>query len=199
MYLCHTFCELGATPLSEGLDDIHEFLVTHPSEVVVVVNQDYVTPEDFVKAVGDAGLARYAFTPPEGDDWPTLRQMIDDDHRLVLLAENHAGAAPWYQLAYDRLVEETPFHFPSAAALNSPSARAASCEPNRGPESAPLFLINHWVARTRSPGRATRPRSTPTSRCSRGRGSASASAITCPICWPSTSTRRATSSVSWTP
>ncbi|MGZ4271429.1 MAG: hypothetical protein ACXVSX_19740, partial [Solirubrobacteraceae bacterium] len=23
MYLCHTFCELGATPLSEGLDDIH--------------------------------------------------------------------------------------------------------------------------------------------------------------------------------
>ena len=146
MYLCHTFCELGATPLSEGLDDIHEFLVTHPSEVVVVVNQDYVTPEDFVEAVGDAGLARYAFTPPEGDDWPTLRQMIDDDHRLVLLAENHAGAAPWYQLAYDRLMEETPFHFPSAAALNSPSARAASCEPNRGPESAPLFLINHWVS-----------------------------------------------------
>ena len=146
MYLCHTFCELGATPLSEGLDDIHRFLVTHPSEVVVVVNQDYVTPEDFVKAVGAAGLARYAFTPPEGDDWPTLRQMIDDDHRLVLLAENHAGAAPWYQLAYDRLVEETPFHFPSAAVLNSPSARAASCEPNRGPESAPLFLINHWVS-----------------------------------------------------
>ena len=27
--------------------------------------------------------------------------MIDDDHRLVLLAENHAGAAPWYQLAYE--------------------------------------------------------------------------------------------------
>ncbi len=23
MYLCHSFCELGATPLADGLDDIH--------------------------------------------------------------------------------------------------------------------------------------------------------------------------------
>ncbi len=49
MYLCHTFCELGATPLGDVLDDIHDFLVTHPDEVVVVINQDYVTPEDFVE------------------------------------------------------------------------------------------------------------------------------------------------------
>ena len=37
--------------------------------------------------------------------------MIDCDQRLVLLAENHAGAAPWYQLAYKRLTEETPYTF----------------------------------------------------------------------------------------
>jgi hypothetical protein len=49
MYLCHTFCELGATPLQDGLKDIHDFLVTHPSEVMVVINQDYVTPADFVQ------------------------------------------------------------------------------------------------------------------------------------------------------
>jgi hypothetical protein len=146
IYLCHTFCELGATPLSSGLKDIHDFLVNHPSEIVVVVNQDYVTPEDFVKAVGDAGLTRYTFTPPDDGDWPTLRQMIDADQRLVMLAENHAGAAPWYQLAYKRLTEETPYTFGSASLLTSPSKLAASCEPNRGPEHAPLFLINHWVS-----------------------------------------------------
>ena len=69
MYLCHTFCELGATPLADGLRDVHDFLVTHPAEVVVIVNQDYVTPADFVGAVRDAGLARYAFagsTPAAG-------------------------------------------------------------------------------------------------------------------------------------
>ena len=56
MYLCHTFCELGATPLEDGLKDIHDFLATHPAEVVVMVNQDYVTPADFVEAIDDADL-----------------------------------------------------------------------------------------------------------------------------------------------
>jgi hypothetical protein len=151
MYLCHTLCELGATPLSTGLDEIHDFLVTHPGEVVVVVNQDYVTPADFVKAVGDAGLARYALTPPEGDDWPTLREMIEADHRLVLLAENHAGAAPWYQPAYTRLTEETPYTFPRPSLLTTKADLPASCEPNRGPKVAPLFLINHWVSTDPTP------------------------------------------------
>ena len=27
--------------------------------------------------------------------------MVEANQRLVLLAENHAGAAPWYRLAYD--------------------------------------------------------------------------------------------------
>ena len=68
--------------------------------------------------------------------------MIESDHRLVLMAENHAGAAPWYQLAYERLTQETPFHFDSAAAL---LAAGTICPPNRGPATAPLFLLNHWV------------------------------------------------------
>ena len=141
MYLCHSFCELGATPLADGLDDIHQFLVTHPGEVVVVVNQDYVTPADFVKAIGDAGLTRYAATLGPGP-LPTLRSMVDSGRRLVLLAENHAGAASWYQLAYESLLQETPFHFDSAAQL---LAAGNVCPPNRGPASAPLFLLNHWV------------------------------------------------------
>ena len=145
MYLCHTFCELGATPLGTGLKDIHDFLATHPAEVVVMVNQDYVKPADFVEAIDDAGLTPYAFTPPSGSEWPTLREMIEDGRRLVMLAENRAGAAPWYQLAYKRLTEETPFDFGSAEALIGAAGLEAGCRPNRGPARAPLFLINHWV------------------------------------------------------
>ena len=145
MYLCHTFCELGATPLADGLQDIHAFLVTHPGDVVVVVNQDYVTPADFVAAVDDAGLSSYVFTPPSGSDWPTLREMIGSGRRLIILAENEAGAAPWYQPAYARLVEETPYTF-KPGFLTKPANLPASCKPNRGPKRAPLFLINHWVS-----------------------------------------------------
>jgi hypothetical protein len=146
MYLCHTLCEIGSTPLPDALTEIHDFLATHPDNVIVVVNQDYLTPADFVKAVGDAGLTPYVFTPPSGSTWPTLREMIDDSHQLVFLAENHAGAAPWYQLAYKSLLQETPYEFKKASVLTSPAGRDATCGPNRGPNTAPLFLMNNWVA-----------------------------------------------------
>ena len=43
----------------------------------MIVNKDYVTPEDWVGANRDAGLERYAFSPPASGPWPTLRRMID--------------------------------------------------------------------------------------------------------------------------
>jgi hypothetical protein len=46
MYLCHSFRELGGTPLGSVLDDIRDFLVSHPHDVLVIINQDYVTPQD---------------------------------------------------------------------------------------------------------------------------------------------------------
>jgi hypothetical protein len=72
--------------------------------------------------------------------------MIDSNQRVVFLAENHAGAAPWYHPAYDGITMETPFSFSGPAALTDPSKVAASCRPNRGPaEGAPLFLLNNWI------------------------------------------------------
>jgi hypothetical protein len=144
MYLCHTFCELGATSLESVLEDVHAFLVTHPDDILVVINQDYVTPADFVKAVDAADLGGLAYRGPF-DDFPTLREMIDSGQRVVFLAENHAGAAPWYQLAYGRITMETPFGFSRPDQLTAPANLATSCRQNRGPAEAPVFLVNHWI------------------------------------------------------
>jgi hypothetical protein len=105
-----------------------------------------VTPADLVGAVNDAGLGDFVSDAGADGDWPTLREMIDSGRRLVFLAENHAGAAPWYRLAYKSLTEETPFSFGRVALLNDPANVAASCRPNRGPKRAPLFLVNHWIS-----------------------------------------------------
>jgi hypothetical protein len=110
-----------------------------------VINQDYVTPADFVAAVQSAGLADLAYRGPTSGAWPTLREMIDSGQRVVFLAENEAGAAPWYHLVYDRITAETPYAFSRPAQLTTPSALPASCAENRGPADAPLFLVNHWV------------------------------------------------------
>ena len=145
MYLCHSFCELGATPLGSVLEDIRTFLVANPGAVLVVINQDYVTPEDFVGAVRDAGLEQFAYDGPVGSRWQTLRQMTDTGKRVVFLAENHAGGAPWYHPAYESITEETPYSFSKVAQLNDAKKLPKSCRPNRGPEGAPIFLVNHWI------------------------------------------------------
>ena len=146
MYLCHTFCELGGTPLESALEDVHDFLAANPGEVMVIVNEDYVTPADYVGAVRSAGLERLAYKGPTAGRWPTLRRMIDTDQRVLFLAENHAGAAPWYHPAYDAILQETPYAFSKVAQLTDPALVPASCAPNRGPESAPLFLVNNWIS-----------------------------------------------------
>ena len=145
MYLCHSFCELGATELGSVLEDIRTFLVANPGAVLVVINQDYVKPEDFVGAVRDAGLEQLAYDGPVDGTWQTLREMTDTGKRVVFLAENHAGGAPWYHQAYKAITEETPYAFSKVPQLNDPSKLPKSCEPNRGPDGAPIFLVNHWI------------------------------------------------------
>ncbi len=63
----------------------------------------------------------------------------------MLLAEDEAGGAPWYRLAYERILQETPFSFSRVSQLTSRDGCDASCAENRGPPDAPLFLLNHWI------------------------------------------------------
>jgi hypothetical protein len=151
IFLCHGFCELGSITLASALEDLRTFLVNNPNEVVVVINQDEgVTPTDIEHAFGRAGLLDLVYRGPLGP-FPTLRQMIDSNQRLVVMAENDAGDVPWYQLAYQHALQETPFRFRNADQLTDPAQLDASCRPNRGPSTAPLFLLNHWVDTSPTP------------------------------------------------
>ena len=134
MYMCHRLLRAGATPLADGLEDIHQFLVTHPAEVVVVINQDYVTPADFVEAVGDAGLTRYAFRPRPR----ALADAARDDRERP--AAHAAGREPGGRgaLVPARLRATDrgdAVHFGSAAQLTDPAAerraRATAGRPAR--------------------------------------------------------------------
>jgi hypothetical protein len=146
MYLCHGFCELGGTPLGPVLDDIHDFLAANPDQVLTIINEDYVAPAGFVAAVDKAGLSQWAYRGPVNGTWPTLREMIDSGHRLVIFAENEAGSAPWYRLAYQSALQETPYSFSRASQLTDPADLAASCAANRGTATAPLMLVNNWIS-----------------------------------------------------
>lgn len=140
LFMCHGFCELGATRLEEATSALRTYMEQNPREVVIVVVEDYVPWQDMAEKFEQAGLRKYAYEGPWGPEWPTLGEMIDKNQRLVLLTEKEEPTIPWMHNAYDA-IQETPFHFSNAEQLRKPS----SCDEGRGSPENTMFLINHWV------------------------------------------------------
>jgi hypothetical protein len=121
---------------------VHTWLAAHPREVVTFFIQDTVSPADTAQVFDEAGLLPEVYTPTAADAaaqrWPTLGQMIDSGQRVVVLMENHGGGRhyPWLLDGF-RWAQDTPFFFRTPSEL--------SCDANRGPADASLFLLNHWI------------------------------------------------------
>jgi hypothetical protein len=137
-YLCHMVCGLGARVFNDTLSEIAAFMEANPREVLFVIIQDDVSPEDTAIALREAGLEQYIYDHPVGQPWPTLGAMIDSGKRLVVMAEEEGPPPSWYQNVWDNTME-TPYTF-----INYDDF---SCEPNRGGAEAPFFLLNHWIQR----------------------------------------------------
>jgi len=142
VYLCHTLCELGDTPLVSGLKEITQFLQRHPDEVVIVFIQDAISAKDTARAFKQSGLLKYVYTHGREDPWPTLRQLITSNRRVLVMYEKGPGdpSARWYHNGFE-LTQETPYKFHKESELFSP----ASCRPNRGTANSPLFQVNNWI------------------------------------------------------
>jgi hypothetical protein len=145
-YLCHMMCGLGGTELTETLEEIQMFLESHPNEVVAIVFEDLLTPADTEQAFVDSGLDSFVYTYEPGTEWPTLREMIESNQRLIVMAENEGAPPDWYLNAWD-YTEETPYNFTDINDFDD-----TSCRPNRGDTGKPFFLFNHWITRA-SPSR----------------------------------------------
>jgi hypothetical protein len=131
-YLCHEACEIGATPLIDVLRDIRDFLKKNPNNVLLIDQEDYITPRDFAAQVKKAGLLPYVYRGKTGSKWPTLRQMIASRGQVVMLAEHVAKGVSWYHLDYDGIVQETDYNWETPDLITEPAKWEASCAPNRG-------------------------------------------------------------------
>lgn len=142
VYLCHLYCELGATLAKKAFAMMHDWLRVNPNEVIILVLEDHVTAEDAVDVLESSSLADRAYAWAPGTPAPTLRQLIEHKKNVIVMAENNGGAVrPWYLPAYDRLLQDTPYKFESLDEL----ADSSSCAVERGKRSAPLLLLNHWL------------------------------------------------------
>jgi hypothetical protein len=142
VYLCHGFCELGAEPLVDWLRTLHAFLIANPSEVVMLVIEDYVPPGEIAAAFEASGVAALAFRGPPGPPWPTLAELGASGQRVVTFLESGKSGVDWLFPAF-ALIQETPFRFLSPSQF--------SCAPNRGGTRGSLFQMNHWIETAPAP------------------------------------------------
>lgn len=148
IFLCHAFCEVGATRAIDALRGVHEWLVAHPEEVLILSIEDDTDARDTARLIRDSGLIREVYTGPATPPWPTLQQMIERNQRVLVLIENEPGDEPWMH-RQDAVTQETPYHFATPAELAAPD----SCQENRGGDAGSLLLVNHWVDTSPAPRR----------------------------------------------
>ena len=142
VYMCHGFCELGALRFVSVLSDMHEFLVANPGEVLVVVIQDEsVDAADIERCFEESGLIDFVYKGKAGP-WPTLREMVETDERVVVMTENLREGIAWCHPAFD-VMQETPYTFHDPTQFSNKA--------NRGGPGGTLFLMNHWIETTPSP------------------------------------------------
>jgi len=134
--LCHAFCSLGKKPLLATLVEIREFLEREPYEIVSIIFESYVSAADTGAAFAAAGLLPYVHAQGVADPWPTLREMIAADRRLVVFTDSGGGTYPWYHHVWNYAFE-THYSFSTPASL--------SCTPNRGNPANRLFILNHFL------------------------------------------------------
>ena len=137
--LCHGICRLGQKPLVDGLAEIEAFLRTNRGEVVTIIFESYISAEDTAAAFDASGLSVYVRAQSSQSPWPTLRELIDADERLIVFTDADSGGLPWHLHVWDFAWET---HF------SNRTADEFSCDPNRGNPSNRLFILNHFLTRT---------------------------------------------------
>jgi len=142
LYLCHGFCEIGAYELVPTLREIRSFLLQRPSEVLLVVVEDYVTPEDLAAAFEESGLAGFVYRGPDGPPWPELYELVASGQNVVVFLESGHPGVSWLRPAFQN-IQETPYTFHAPEDF--------SCRANRGGSAGSLFQINHWIETTPAP------------------------------------------------
>ena len=134
--LCHGNCSFGEKPLTDGLREIATFLQCNPREVVTIIFEAYVTPEETAAAFEESGLVDFVHVQAVGAPWPTLGELIDKNERLIALTDDPAGHPDYYEHVWDH-AWDNPY------AAETPEGM--KCEVGRGDPANPIFIFNHFL------------------------------------------------------
>jgi len=137
-HLVHSKSFLGKRPLVDGLKEIGAFLNKTPRAVITIIFESYVDGQLVRKAFRDAGLLDSLHHQKPSAPWPTLRQMVAADRRLVVMTDRGGGQWPGYHDVWKHCWET---HFSVKRVEDFSFGR------NRGQASNRLLILNHFLTR----------------------------------------------------
>jgi hypothetical protein len=147
LYLCHGgACSPGRRKLSEALRDIAAFLDSHPNEVLTLLFEDHAPAVEIFAALDRAGLLDRLHTQKAKRKWPTLRQLIKRDKRLVATFEQQYDPNQVFPRGYQYAWEyafDTTWEFTDPSDFNKPDG--SDCDVYRGSGTNGLFILNHML------------------------------------------------------
>lgn len=150
--LCHTLCELlDAGPLDEWMKTVADWMSNNPNEVVtmLLVNSDDLPAANFGQALKSSGLSKHSYVPdaPGQQSWPTLKQMIQRDERLVTYVASVDMDPAWPQVLDEfNYVFETPFEVTSLDGFNCTADRPTTYSSgSQARQAGMLGLVNHFA------------------------------------------------------
>lgn len=148
--LCHGPCEAGSVEINEVFNEIADFLVRYPTNVITII---WETPFGLTEAdqllirnllysiIENSRLAHMLYEHPGVHaTWPKLGEMVDTGKKLVQFFDRGPFNRPW-DLNMWTYVIETPYDNKKTKDLN------AQCVFNRGQPDTDekLFLNNHFT------------------------------------------------------
>ncbi|KAG4164840.1 hypothetical protein ERO13_A13G041300v2 [Gossypium hirsutum] len=154
VWLCHSFggqCfnYTAFQPAIDVLKEVRVFLEANPLEIVTIIIEDYVTsPRGLSKVFDAAGLRKFWFPvsrmPKNGENWPTVDDMVQKNQRLVVFTSKSAKEAS-EGIAYQwRYMVENQYGDGGMVAGSCPN-RAES--PVMNTKSRSLVLVNYFPDR----------------------------------------------------
>eukprot|EP00928_Gymnodinium_smaydae_P034824 TRINITY_DN24595_c0_g1_i1.p1 TRINITY_DN24595_c0_g1~~TRINITY_DN24595_c0_g1_i1.p1 ORF type:complete len:1135 (+),score=77.11 TRINITY_DN24595_c0_g1_i1:380-3406(+) len=98
IHMCHSFCGLGWSLFSEALSTIKAFLDSYPSEIIVLMLEQYVATDTVIREIEEVGLGSYvAYSHPNSSTpWPTLQALIAADTRLLVFSNKKPRFRGYY-------------------------------------------------------------------------------------------------------
>lgn len=134
--LCHGICSFGNRLMVDALGELKIFLEEHPTEVITIIFESYVSAEMMRETFEEAELLPLLYAHDPEASWPTLDELTESGTPLILFTDSGGDIYPWLHNVWSYAFE-TPY------AAETPDA--LSCALNRGNAENPFFILPHFL------------------------------------------------------